>query len=729
MGDWGPQDAAAIREELQRILLSPGFVHSERLRRFLTHCVEATLQGRAEDLKEYVIGVTAFDRPTHYSPSEDPIVRVEARRLRNKLDEYYRTHGAKDPVVVQLPKGAYLPCFDIRRPALPQPQNYRVWIGAAALLLCAVGLGLWAGRRPAVSPELALSRVTSDTGLTTDPALLPDGSLLAYASDRGSSGDLDIWLQPLGSEPARLAPKRLTDDPADDRQPAISPDGKVVLFRSERTDPGIYRVPVAGGTASLVAKDGRNPRYSPDGQSVAYWIGSPGGDALPPAGAVYVMPSFGGPPLQAARDFASAACPAWSPDGNRLLIEGARLPGEGIDLWTVPRRGGPATATGIIPALKRAGLTLDLQDCSFFWSPDSVTLAASRGDTRNLWRLPVAADGRSTGLSRLTFGSAEEALPFALKGGEVAFTSRSVRLNVWRAAVDNPQELSPVTDGIAAAEFPDAHAIAGGATVAFLSKEDGRSVIWLQNTTTGARTPVARPAVDPRYPQVCPDGDTVAYNDGPNAYLANALTGQSRIACRGCSRVWQCSEAGLFHISSQPGGQLGIAAILPDGSQRTVLSNPRYDLAGARLSSDGWLAFHAITGEGKRQIFVAADSTPGNRAPIPPDRWIAISDGAHLDRNAVWNERADTLYFLSERCGFRCIWAQRVDAKTKKPVGQPEAVRHFHSARQGLSAIGDVGAIGLSYAAGYLYFALADQRGDIWLAKPAETVHGHTENR
>ena len=76
-------------------------------------------------------------------------------------------------------------------------------------------------------------------------------------------------------------------------------------------------------------------------------------------------------------------------------------------------------------------------------------------------------------------------------------------------------------------------------------------------------------------------------------------------------------------------------------------------------------------------------------------------------------------YFLSERCGFRCIWSQRLDAATKKPIGEPLAVRHFHSARQGLSAIGDSGAIGLSFAGDSLYFALAEQRGDLWLARNA----------
>ena len=730
MAETGTRDATAVREQLQRILASPGFVHSERLRRFLTHCVEATLAGRIEDLKEYVIGVTAFDRPTHYNPAEDPIVRVEARRLRKKLDEYYQATGAKDLVVIQIPKGAYLPTFEILKPAAPvkKPES-RKWMMLAAPLVCATGIAVWiAGRPSARIPELVLSRLTSDSGLTTDPAFAPDGSLLAYASDRANSVGLDIWLQRLTPGPARQEPKRLTDDSADDSEPAISPDGKTVLFRSERQNPGIYRVAVEGGLSSLVAADGRNPRYSPDGQWIAYWIGSPGGDFLPPAGTVYVMASSGGVARPLASGLASSACPVWSPDGKRLLVEGVRSPGGVVDLWTVPWNSGRATATGIVQTLQAERLSLIFQECSFSWADGAVTIAASRGDTENLWRLRLSAEGRLSGLTRLTFGSAEEALPSAVGEGAIAFTSRSVRLNVWRVAAENPQELERVTRGVGTAAFPDVRAVPGGIKLAFLSKAEGRSAIWLQDVAGGGRAPVAPAASEPRYPQVCADGETVVYNDGPDAYRAKAGAGQTAVVCPSCGRLWHCAEKELFYVSPAQGGRLGISAMtLQDGAKRTLLASPQNDLAGARLSSDGWLAFHVIAGQGARQIFVAPRSQ--GQFEIPQSDWIAVTDGAHLDRNAAWNDRGDTLYFLSERCGFRCIWAQRLDGKTKRPVGSPWTVRHFHSARQGLSAIGDVGAIGLGYAGGYLYFTLADQSGDIWLGKPGGPVSSGTQNR
>lgn len=100
-----------IRGHLQRVLGSEGFVRSERMRRFLGYVVEEALDGRADSLKEYGIGLEVFDRPTSFDPRTDPIVRVEARRLRSKLARYYATEGRGDRLRVELPKGTYVPRF------------------------------------------------------------------------------------------------------------------------------------------------------------------------------------------------------------------------------------------------------------------------------------------------------------------------------------------------------------------------------------------------------------------------------------------------------------------------------------------------------------------------------------------------------------------------------------------------------------------------------------------
>jgi len=106
--------APEIRAELDQILRSRAFIQSRRIRRFLQFIVEESLLGQPHRLKEYPIGLEVFDRREAFDPRVDSIVRVEARRLRNKLDEYYRTEGREDHVRILLRKGSYMPAFEYR---------------------------------------------------------------------------------------------------------------------------------------------------------------------------------------------------------------------------------------------------------------------------------------------------------------------------------------------------------------------------------------------------------------------------------------------------------------------------------------------------------------------------------------------------------------------------------------------------------------------------------------
>jgi hypothetical protein len=120
-------------------------------------------------------------------------------------------------------------------------------------------------------------------------------------------------------------------------------------------------------------------------------------------------------------------------------------------------------------------------------------------------------------------------------------------------------------------------------------------------------------------------------------------------------------------------------------------------------------------------MFVAEVRGEGGETPAPEESWIPITDGKGLDREAAWSPDGNLLYFLSDRDGFRCIWAQRLQPATKRPVGEPSAVLHFHHARRSLRAVGNnVGAIGLSVAKGRLVFALGDVTGNIWLRESAQ---------
>jgi TolB-like protein/Flp pilus assembly protein TadD len=119
-----------VRAQLDKILASRLFVRSERLCRFLRFCAELELAGESDRLKEQLVGAEVFDRKSDYDPRTDPIVRVEARRLRSKLKAYYASSGRPDCVLIELPKGAYVPFFRLR--TVNQPAAHTIQSQPAA---------------------------------------------------------------------------------------------------------------------------------------------------------------------------------------------------------------------------------------------------------------------------------------------------------------------------------------------------------------------------------------------------------------------------------------------------------------------------------------------------------------------------------------------------------------------------------------------------------------------
>ena len=99
---WSESDQKAIREQLVRILNSGPFHQSQRRQRFLEYLVNETLAGRGERLKAYNVALEVFERPETFDPTVDPLVRIEAARLREKLLEYYGTDGQGDPIHIDL---------------------------------------------------------------------------------------------------------------------------------------------------------------------------------------------------------------------------------------------------------------------------------------------------------------------------------------------------------------------------------------------------------------------------------------------------------------------------------------------------------------------------------------------------------------------------------------------------------------------------------------------------
>jgi hypothetical protein len=156
---WSESEEKTIREELDRIVGSGPFLHSRRRQRFLEFIVTEALAGRGDRLKGYNIGLEVFDRPETFDPVIDPLVRIEAARLREKLREYYETDGQSDPIRIELLKGTYTPHIEFRqggqlraepssssrRLALPNIGWKQLGMLTATVLLI-IAAGLWGGR-------------------------------------------------------------------------------------------------------------------------------------------------------------------------------------------------------------------------------------------------------------------------------------------------------------------------------------------------------------------------------------------------------------------------------------------------------------------------------------------------------------------------------------------------------------------------------------------------------
>jgi serine/threonine protein kinase len=627
-----------------------------------------------------------------------------------------------------------LPATETPR-SIPRRLSRRAALVAGLVtLVAAVTAGAinWSKRSAARTTETTAIRLTSDSGLTTDPSLSADGKLLAFASDRAGGDNLDIWVKQVGASEAL----RRTTDEADDHEPDFSPDGQRVAFRSERGGGGIFVVSTFGGdNERLIAPEVRRPRFSPDGRWLAYWVGGVGADFAATGGSkVYVIPSHGGIARPVATDLIAARYPVWSPDSSRMLVYGARTysgsVGDTNDWWVIPLDGGSAIRTGAFDVLRRAKLAVGFATIPSAWtSTQQIVFSAARGDATNVWQLPISTEnGQTAGTpQRLTAGTGLEGFPTAalMPGGSLrlAFAAVNQNIDVWSVpfAPDggaNAGRVSGEMQRLTQDLGPDVHPALSidGSLLFFVSGRLGTPDVWTKNLTSGKEMVLAGTAQQEWHPAISPDGSTVAYHfieNGRNAIYVTARGSQPRKLCdEGCFLPWDLSSDGarlLYWSADQRSiGLMDVAS----GARTELLKHPRYAVLKASFSPDDrWIAFEAIGQSPNVLGFIARFE--GHRPP-PEAEWAPIASGSEDDGLAGWSPDGNLIYLTSYRDGFECFWAQRLEPATKKPVGQAFPVHHLHGARHSL---GNVLVMFQEFgvSADRLVFPLNERTANIWM--------------
>ncbi len=598
---------------------------------------------------------------------------------------------------------------------------------AAGALVC-LGAGLQLHHAPArIATDGGLSgfpviQLTRENGLSHRPALSRDGKLLAYSSDAGQDGGMDLYVkQVAGGQPIRL-----TFDGAGNTWPDFSPDGSRIVFCSNRGGGGIFEIPAFGGQTRLLARGGVRPKFSPDGSMVAYWAGSETiYETIPSTASVWVVRAAGGQPQRVAPDLTSARTPIWSPDGKHLLFVGytsTRLYDDAsLDWWLVAVDGSKAVKTGVHDALNRAGLSiapgyLPYPSC---WSKDSGTVLFFRmsGDAQNLWEIGLSPEtGKVSGSPRrLTLGSGLQEDASCSSGGALAFTSRETRSHLWSLPLDlnrgTPTGVAErITSGAGHRGFPSLSKNAR--LLAFFSNQSGQTNVWKRDLATGSESIVSSSSQLQRFPVLSPSGTKVAYGvneeDGTRTVYVAAEGNEAEKLCVGCVRPtdWSSDEKTLVVFAGTP---YHINLLDVSTHQQTPLLKHSTDhlLYGHFSPDNRWISFTVRTSPTRARVAIAP--VDGSR-PIPESSWITIADVWPEDW-ANWSPDGRILYFPSERDGHRCLWGQRIDAVGHRPVGEPFAAWHFHGRDSYAYCCDD----GWSAAAGRIVIALKQETGNIWL--------------
>lgn len=547
--------------------------------------------------------------------------------------------------------------------------------------------------------------VVQEPGLATDPAISADGRWLAYASDRGGSRSLNLWLRPL----AGGDPHKLTEETSDQHEPAFSPDGVTLAYRSEAGEGGIYLMPVKGGKPRLLVRGGRRPRFSSDGKRIVYWA----------ADHLFVIDAAGGQPQAIHPEFRSARDGAWSPDGKHLIFAGCKDDSaKSCDCWITPAEGGEAVATG-------GAQRLNGQPSPDLWlAGNAIVVTVKNGDKGGLWMLNLAANSwQVTGNpQRLTSAEHDARNPAAGPDGKIIFAGRTMNIDVWSLPLDADRAaltgtLTRLTDDPAIDQRPSLSL--DGTKVAWETSRGGNFEVWVKDLVSNKEHGLTSGPLREHMPAISRDGSKVAYDahDGEKVMVFETPFGGGTPVQVSVENVgqgsfqWTPKGDALLYFHREPPGTVGLLNL--STKQRTVLlRHPKYNLslADARLSPDGhWIAFPVPFAPHRSRLAIARLSGK----VIDDERdWTYVTSETFNASQPEWSPDGQWLYYLSDQTGTLAVWAMRL-SRDKQPEGAPKPIFIFSSARLNINEMRPRD-IGLSVAKDKLALGVAGYTGMLW---------------
>ncbi len=607
---------------------------------------------------------------------------------------------------------------DLRAAPHAQPKRFALAVAlAAAAVFCGLWLSARGGGAPPTTPvpSYELSQLTFDPGLTFQPAVSADGKLVAYASDRGGEGNLDIWVQQRnGSQPICL-----TTNQADDLEPEFSPDGTRIAFRSHREPRGVYIVETLGGEPRMLAAGGQRPRFSPSGEWIAYHDRR----------STFIIAANGGEPRPILEGLALAAYAIWLID-ETLLLQGEESPGAGREWWVFDLAVNKATTIDVGPYLRQANLNVSAGPNStvpgaYVDVLGGVVVGDPTSPRGDIWLLPMDESGSSLAAPiQLTRGTSRFADASSDSDANLAVASLTTQYDIWRIPIDaNSGRVLGEPEKVISEQSLDQGPVVSrdGELLSWTSNRSGNWDAWLLDVPSGRRRQLTISPEPEVYASMSADGRWVSYvvtddprsGDSKGIGLLELSSGTSRLICNDCGRLNGVAPDGSGALSWKPQNDRVEILYIEASTGRTsaIASKGDCRLFGGQFSPDGnWIAFQGSCDYGGTKPYVVPFR--GNQA-IPEGDWIPVSDRPQSTQPR-WSPDGNLVYFLSDQDGFTCLWARRLQPETKQPLGDPFAVQHFHEFRVSPNNIRP-GSMGLSFSEDFLYLALGELTGNVWM--------------